>query len=104
MYIIIFVIASDKREASRIAEQLIKKKLAACVNIVDKIESIFWWMGKVDRAKEALLIIKSKKVKLPKIIKAVKTAHSYDVPEIIALPIIGGFKPYLNWIDESVRK
>jgi periplasmic divalent cation tolerance protein len=103
MYIVIFITASNKKEASKIAETLIKKKLAACVNIVGKIDSRFWWQGKVDQAKESLLIVKSKKAKFAKIIRAVKSVHSYDIPEIIALPIVSGYKPYLRWINESVR-
>ena len=103
MHIVVFVTASSKKEAVCIAEELVTKKLAACVNIIDKIESLFWWQGKVDRAKEALLIIKSKKEKLAKIIKTVKALHSYEVPEIIALPISGGYKPYLGWINDTVR-
>jgi periplasmic divalent cation tolerance protein len=103
MYIVIFITASNKKEAKKIAEKLIKNKLAACVNIVNKIESLFWWQAKVDKASEVLLIVKSRKDKLAKIIAAVKSAHSYDVPEIIALPIIGGYKPYLKWINESLR-
>ena len=103
MHIVIFITASDKKEAKNIASQLVKNKLAACVNIVEKLESLFWWQGKVDQAKETLLIVKSKKEKLAKIIKVVKSLHSYEVPEIIALPIIGGYKPYLNWINDSLR-
>jgi len=103
MYIAVFVTASSKLEAARIARKLVENKAAACVNIIDKIESLFWWKGKVDCSKEALLIIKSKKEKLPRIIKIVKSAHSYQVPEIIAFPIIGGDKNYLKWIDESIR-
>jgi periplasmic divalent cation tolerance protein len=104
MYIVIFVTASNKKEAERIAQELIRKKLAACVNIIDKIESIFRWQGKIETAKEALLVIKSKKVKLPKIIKLIRLVHSYQVPEIIALPIIDGDKPYLRWIDECIGR
>jgi periplasmic divalent cation tolerance protein len=104
MYIVIFVTAADKKEGASIARALIKKKLAACVNIIDSIESLFCWKGKLERAREVLLIIKSKKEKLAKIIKTVKSLHSYDIPEIIALPLIGGDKPYLRWIDESLRK
>ena len=103
MHIIIFITASSKLEAAKIAEKLVKQKLAACVNIVGRIESLFWWKGKVDRAAETLLIVKSRKEKLAKIIKAVKLAHSYEVPEIIALPIISGYAPYLEWINESLR-
>jgi len=104
MYIVIFVTCANKEEAKRIATGLIKNKLAACVNIIDKIESFFWWQGKIDTAREVLLIIKSRKAKLAKVIKLVKSLHSYAVPEIIALPIISGYKPYLNWIDDSVGK
>lgn len=103
MYIVVFVTASNKKEAKKIAQELLRNRLCACVNIIDGIESFFWWKAKIDSASEALLIIKSTKLKLPKIIRLVKSKHSYEVPEIIALPIIGGFKPYLRWIDESVR-
>jgi periplasmic divalent cation tolerance protein len=104
MHVIIFVTAANKKEANRIAKELVEKRLAACVNLVSKIDSVFWWQGKVDKASEALLIIKSKKSKLERIIKLVKARHSYQVPEIIALPIIGGYKPYLRWLDESIGK
>lgn len=104
MHIVIFISAANKQEAEHIAKQLLKNKLAACVNIVPKIESFFWWEGKIDHDEESLLIIKSKKVKLNKIIKLVKSLHSYQVPEIIALPIIGGYKPYLRWLDDSLGK
>lgn len=97
------VTTANKKEAHRIARALIKAKLAACVNIIGGVESLFWWKGKVDRAKELLLIIKSKKEKMPKIIKLVKSVHSYEVPEIISLPITAGFNPYLKWINESLR-
>jgi len=103
MHIVIFVTASNKKEAQKIALRLIKDKLAACVNIVDKVDSVFSWEAKTEKAKESLLIIKSKKEKLPKIISVVKSLHSYTVPEIIALPIIAGDKPYLRWIDASIR-
>ncbi len=103
MYTIIFVTVSGKKEARLIAKALIKEKLAACVNIIDGIESLFWWKNKVDRARELLLVIKSKKAALPAIITKVKSMHSYTCPEIIALPIIAGEKSYLNWIDASVR-
>jgi periplasmic divalent cation tolerance protein len=101
MRIVIFVTCANKEEAKKIAKALVEAKESACVNIIDGIDSIFWWQGKTDMAKESLLIIKSKKSKLPRIIKRVKALHSYQVPEIIALPIIGGEKKYLRWIDES---
>jgi len=103
MYIVILVTVSNKKEARAIASGLIKQRLAACVNILDKIESFFCWDSKLTRAKEFLLIIKSRKEKLPKIIKLVKSLHSYTVPEIISLPITGGLASYLRWIDDSLR-
>jgi periplasmic divalent cation tolerance protein len=102
MYTIIFITASSKKEAQVIAKALLKNKLVACVNIIDRIESLFWWQGKIDQAKETILVVKSRKEKLEKIIKRVRSLHSYEVPEIIALPLIGGYKPYLDWIDESL--
>ncbi|MBU1726853.1 MAG: divalent-cation tolerance protein CutA [Candidatus Omnitrophica bacterium] len=104
MYIVIFITASNKKEADKIASALIEKKLAACVNIVEKIESVFWWQAKVDRSNEMLMVVKSKKSKFNKILKLVKSLHSYQVPEIIALPIVAGEKSYLSWIDDSVGK
>jgi periplasmic divalent cation tolerance protein len=104
MHIVVLITASSKVEAGVIAQALVKEKLAACVNIISNIESLFWWEGKVDRAKEWLLVAKSTKKELPKVIKAVRKLHSYKVPEIIALPIVGGFNLYLNWIDESLGR
>ena len=101
--IVIFITAANKKEAQAIAIALVEKRLVACVNIVDKIDSFFWWKKKIDSAKEVLLIAKSKKSNFRKIIKLVRVKHSYEVPEIIALPIISGYKPYLEWIDDSLR-
>jgi len=104
MHIVIFVTASSKQEAQKIARLLIKNKLVACVNIIPGIKSLFWWQGKVDEANESLLIIKSRKSALPGVIKLVNSIHSYEVPEIIALPIIAGDKNYLKWLNESLGK
>ncbi len=103
MYLVVLVTAKDKKEAKKISLGLIKAKLAACVNIVDKIDSLFFWEGKIDQAKESLLVIKTRKEKLSRIIKLVKSLHSYTVPEIIALPIAGADRSYLRWIDASLR-
>lgn len=103
MHIVVFITVASRQEARKIADGLLNKRLAACVNIVDNVESVFWWQGKLDKASELLLVVKSRKSKLAGIIKSVKSLHSYQVPEIIALPIIGGNKDYLDWLDESVR-
>lgn len=101
MYLIVFVTASSKEEAEKIAKGVLEEKLAACVNIIDAVHSHFWWQGKIDSAEEALLIIKTKKTLINKLIRKVKSIHSYELPEIIALPIIYGSKEYLDWVNES---
>jgi len=98
---VVLITVKSGAEAKKISKALVAKKLVACVNIVKDIESFFWWEGKVDNAKETLLILKIQKKCFPKIVKAVKALHSYSVPEIIALPIIAGEKKYLKWIKDS---
>jgi len=103
MYTVTFITAENKKQARAIAKALVSKKLAACVNIIDKVESLFRWKGKVESAREVLLMVKSKSEKLPGIIKTVKANHSYQVPEIISLSIKAGDTAYLRWINDVVR-
>ena len=103
MYIVIFITTANKKESENIAKALLDAKLVACVNISEKVHSMFWWQGKIDSGEENLLIAKTARSKLSKVVKTVRSLHSYTVPEIIALPIIGGNQDYLRWIDESVR-
>ena len=103
MYTVILVTASSKEEADKITTGLLEAKLAACVNCLDNVRSYFWWQGKIDNAAETLMVIKTRKQLVNKVIKKVKSLHSYEVPEIIVLPIIGGNKQYLDWIDDSTR-
>lgn len=103
MAIVIFITCKDKTQAKKISSALVGEKLAACVNIVSNVESLFWWGGKVDSSPEILLIVKSKKTHLSKIIKRVKSLHSYKLPEIIALPIAAGEREYLKWLEDSVK-
>ncbi|MDD5355972.1 MAG: divalent-cation tolerance protein CutA [Candidatus Omnitrophica bacterium] len=103
MHIVVLVTAPCGAKAKKIAEFIISKKLAACVNIIPKVDSFFWWQAKVDKAKESLLVIKTRKALFGKLVKAVKSKHPYKVVEIIALPIVSGNKEYLEWIDESCR-
>ncbi len=102
--VVIFVTANSEEEARKIADQLLTSRKAACVNIVPKVNSSFWWQGKLDSAQESLLIIKTRASLLQEVIDLVKAAHSYSAPEIIALPIIGGNEDYLKWIDDEVRE
>ena len=102
MYIAVFITAGNKAEAKKIARALIGKKLAACVNIIGGIESIFRWGGKIDSGKESLLVVKTKKSRFAALVKAVQSVHSYELPEMIAMPIVAGEKKYLEWIDDSL--
>lgn len=104
MYIMVFITVPKERGARTIARALVEKKLAACVSSAKGIESLFRWKGAVDKAGEILLIVKSTKARLPRIISLVRSLHPYEVPEIIAVPVIGGYRGYLDWIDESVRQ
>jgi periplasmic divalent cation tolerance protein len=102
--IVIFATIGSEQEAHKIADLLLNRRKAACVNVVPRVDSSFWWQGKLDSARESLLIIKTKASLLSEIVDLVKTVHRYEVPEIIALPIIGGNKDYLKWIDDEVRE
>ena len=102
-YIVLFVTASNSEEAHKIAKVLLSQRKAACVNIVSGISSLFWWQDKLDSAQESLLIVKTKASLLNQIVTLVREIHSYEVPEIIALPIIGGNQDYLEWIDKEVK-
>ncbi|HNV24276.1 MAG TPA: divalent-cation tolerance protein CutA [Candidatus Omnitrophota bacterium] len=104
MYCVVLVTAKDKKEATMIATGILEEKLAACVNIVDNLYSLFWWEGKIDDAQEALLVIKTKEELFELLVQRIKFLHSYQVPEIIALPIIKGEAEYLNWIKSVVGK
>jgi periplasmic divalent cation tolerance protein len=101
---VVFITVSTEQEAEKISRLLVEQRKAACVNIVPQVHSLFWWHGKVDSAEERLLIAKTRTALLPEIIELVKKAHSYEVPEIIALPIIGGNESYLAWVDEETEQ
>ena len=101
-YVMIFVTIPSRGEARKITDKLIGDKLVACVNLVPGIRSTYWWRGKVEKANEILLIAKTKKGLTGKVIKAVKKLHPYEVPEIIAFPIIEGNPDYLKWIGNTV--
>jgi periplasmic divalent cation tolerance protein len=101
MNIVILITCANKREATRIARHLVEQRLVACVNLIADIKSIFWWQKRIDSATEVLLIAKSRKSLIGKIVRQVRSLHSYSVPEIIALPIVAGNKDYINWINES---
>ena len=102
-YIIILITAKDKKEAAKIARGLLEDKLIACANIMDGIQSLFWWQDKIDSSREVLVVLKTKNILFKKIVSRVKSLHSYQTPEIIALPIVDGSQEYLEWINSSVK-
>jgi len=102
-HIVILITTKDKKEAAKIAQVLLESKLIACANIIDGVRSLFWWQGKIDSSKEVLLVLKTKKILFKKIVAKVKSLHSYQTPEIIALPIVNGSDDYLSWVSSSVE-
>lgn len=103
-WILVLVTVSNPKEGEEIAKTIVNKKLAACVNIVNGLKSIYWWQGRVEESSEALLIIKTRINLFNKLVNSIKEIHSYTVPEIIALPIIMGYKEYMKWLDNSVSE
>jgi len=101
--IVVLVTASNSEEAARLARALVEQRLAACVNVVSGLRSIYWWQGRVEDADEILLVAKTARHLLPAATRLVQSLHSYTVPEIIALPIVGGAAPYLEWLTGEVR-
>lgn len=102
-YIVLLITAGSIEEAQQISRALLEQKKVACVNIVPQISSLFWWQGKIDSESEVLLLAKTKASKLPEILDLVREIHSYDVPEVIALPILDGNREYLEWIDKEIE-
>ena len=102
-YIAIFITCATAQQARRIADSLLSKRLVACANIMPWIESKFWWNGKINKARETQLIVKTVAANFVKVEKEVKRLHSYEVPEVIALQIAAGSRDYLEWLEESVK-
>ena len=102
-HIIVLVTAPNKEEAEKIAHSLLNERLIACANIIGPVHSLFWWQGKIDKAQEHLILMKTRKDLFSKLSEKVKSLHSYQVPEIIAIPIVEGFKPYMEWLESSLK-
>ncbi len=101
-FVVVFVACGSEEEASTIAHALVDEKIAACANIVSPIRSIYRWDGKIWDEKECLLIIKTQETRFQDLERRVKSLHSYQVPEIISLPIQAGSSPYLKWLEENM--
>ena len=101
-YILVLVTTASKSEAEKIAQHLLDAKLIACGNIIGPITSLFRWSGKIERAEEYLTIMKTRQELFRMVEEEIKTLHSYEVPEILAIPIIEGSNAYLKWLESCL--
>lgn len=102
--IVVFITASGEEEAAKIARALVEERLAACVNILRGVRSIYTWEGKVQDEAEALMVLKTREALFDPLKRRVKELHSYEVPEVIALPITRGLEDYMAWMEEVTRE
>ena len=100
---VVYVTTPNGNKAKQLAKLLVQSKLAACVNIVPQVQSVYKWKGKVVTDKEDLLIIKTRKSHLKRLTQYIIKNHPYDLPEVISLPIEAGSKPYLKWLNLETR-
>jgi len=101
-FAIVLVTAPDLKTARALAKSALRAKLAACANLVPKIESHYWWNGKIESGAETLLLFKTTRVKLAALEKLILAEHPYDTPEFLVLPLGAGTKKYLAWLGKSV--
>ena len=99
--IVVFMTAANGEEATRLAEMLVGAHLAACVQILPEMESVYRWQGKIERSSEVLLLAKTTRGKFDDLEREVRALHSYDTPEIVAVPIVIGSAPYLEWLIKA---
>ncbi len=102
--IVVFMTAADGAEAGRLAEMLVEKRLAACVQILPQIESVYRWQGRIERQPEVLLLVKTTRAKFADLEREVRAVHSYETPEIVAVPMTAGSIPYLQWLSDSLKE
>ena len=100
---VVLVTCPDRKTGEDIAGTLVEENLAACANLVDGVTSIYRWKGKIEHDAEMLLILKSRRAHFSLLEARVRELHPYDVPEIIAMDVVAGSRPYLEWIDETTK-
>jgi len=103
-YLVVLITTSSCEEGRKIADALVTQRKAACVNIVPGVRSLFRWKGKMEEAEESLLLVKTRAALFPEVASLVRSMHSYEVPEIIALPVVQGDAAYLTWVGEETSK
>lgn len=101
--IVVLSTCSSREEAERVARQLVDRRVAACVNIVGGVRSVYRWQGKVEDSEEILLVIKSTRALFAELKEALAAEHSYEVPEVLALPVVDGSAAYLAWMDRELK-
>ena len=101
--LVVLMTAGSQEEAEKIANALVKEMLAACVNVLPGVTSVYRWEGKVQHDQEWLLVAKTTRQVLDDLVRRVQALHSYDLPEVVALPVVGGNQAYLRWIDGEVH-
>ncbi len=99
----IYMTAGSREEARKIGKELVTSKLAACVNILDNMNSLYMWQGKVQDDSEIVLIAKTTEDRVPQLVEKVKSLHSYECPCIVSIPVSGGNQTFLDWIAEEVK-
>jgi periplasmic divalent cation tolerance protein len=102
-YAVVLVTTPSQEEGKAIARAILERRLAACVNLIPKVYSSFWWEGKLEEAEESMLVIKTKEEAVPRLAQEVQRLHSYSVCEVIALPLTQGNQSYLDWIEGTVQ-
>ena len=99
--LVVLVTCPSRKVGETIGRALVQERLAACVNVVPNLTSIYRWEGKIYRDAEVLLVIKTRRMRLPALMRRVRGLHPYSVPEVVALPLVGGSAPYLSWVRDS---
>jgi periplasmic divalent cation tolerance protein len=101
--ILCYITCKDRQQARRIGLALLQERLAACFNLLGAVQSSYWWQGAICHAREVVLIAKTRRTLLPRLTRRVISLHSYEVPCVVALPILGGHAPYLSWLEAETR-
>ena len=99
----IYITVGSVEEARNIGNKLVSDRLAACVNIIDNVSSMYWWEGEVQDDKEVILIAKTKESLVPELVEKIRSMHSYSCPCIVSLPILNGNRAFLNWVVEETK-
>jgi periplasmic divalent cation tolerance protein len=102
--IVVLITAGSREEALRLAEMLVGARLAACVQVLPEMESIYHWQGRIERTPEVLLVVKTTVARFGELEREVRALHSYETPEIVALPITAASAPYLTWLTSAVQR